>query len=135
MAYRRRRLSRKVTRDEHRIVMERHLRRNLLRTEVVHHKNGTLDNRIESLELMSLSDHSRMHRTGVATSAATKEKLRVAFHYKGENHPSSKLSNNDVAKIKYQLSLGATTRALAVAFGVAKTTIQDIKSGATWAHL
>lgn len=47
---------------EHRLVMERELGRYLTADEVVHHRNGdTLDNRPENLEVMSQSEHARLH--------------------------------------------------------------------------
>lgn len=47
---------------EHRMVMERHLGRVLSPREVIHHVNGhKTDNRIDNLEVMSQSEHMRLH--------------------------------------------------------------------------
>lgn len=47
---------------EHRLIMENLIGRQLEQNEVVHHKNHTRDdNRIENLQLMTISEHMSMH--------------------------------------------------------------------------
>jgi hypothetical protein len=49
-------------RFQHRVIMEKHLNRQLNSKEHVHHKNeNTLDNRLENLQVMSHSEHSKHH--------------------------------------------------------------------------
>src|SRR3990167_10027211 len=48
---------------EHRVVMERHLKRELFTHEIIHHRNGDkLDNRLENLEVMTTYQHYTHHR-------------------------------------------------------------------------
>lgn len=57
-----RRISKNTYVLEHRLIMEQHLGRKLREKEAVHHVNGDkTDNRVENLEVMSLSEHASLH--------------------------------------------------------------------------
>lgn len=63
--------------DEHRLVFQKHIGRQLSFNEVVHHKDGDgYNNKIENLELRTRSAHSREHIIGIKRSKETKLKLR-----------------------------------------------------------
>lgn len=48
---------------QHRLIMQQHLGRELLLSEIVHHKNhNKSDNRLENLQVVSRSEHIRLHR-------------------------------------------------------------------------
>lgn len=54
----------------HRWLMEQHLGKKLLPSQIVHHINeDKSDNRIENLEVMDRGDHIRLHKLGIFKNA------------------------------------------------------------------
>lgn len=120
--------------DEHRHIMEENLGRKLTRYEVVHHKNGNKrDNRIENLEIMSLSEHTRLHKIGKSLSNETKEKIKKSRFGK-PNIACRKLSNENVEKLLEMKKQGFSNRKLSEIFGINRQSVNDILSGKSYKY-
>ncbi len=116
-AYHRIRLDSQTTRDEHRLLMEKHLGRRLNRNEVVHHINeDRRDNRLENLRVMSLGEHARLH-------------------FDDERMSTAKLDEASVRAVLHLLDERVAEWRVGQMFGVSRRCIRDIKHGRTWKHI
>jgi len=93
---------------EHRYIMEKHIGRKLLRTEIIHHINeNPLDNRIENLKIVSRGEHTVIHNTNKDRTSikgkwkwsdSQREKLFEAFKHRPPQTEESKSKRSESMK-------------------------------------
>lgn len=114
--------------------MEEFLGRKLKRNEIVHHINKDKSgNRIKNLQLMSLSEHSKMHMKDSRMSQVTKDKLAKAST--GKINSRRKLTKEQIIKIKELSAMGISGIKISITFDVSKWVIQRILRGETYKKL
>ncbi len=120
--------------DEHRLVIERKLGRRLRRSEHVHHVDGhPRNNDPSNLEIVSPWKHVRHHRAGKRGRKLTEaERKRISFEKQGSKNPSAKLSEEQVAAIRSQLTAGKSPAEIAKIFPVSRMQIHRIARGECW---
>ena len=90
----------------------------------INHKNGVRDdNRVENIEWVTKSEN-------------VKHAFRIGLRcWKGENHPTSKLTENQVLEIKRLIRDGLGNTEIAKRYNVKHYTISKIRTGDNWPHV
>lgn len=67
----------------HRVLVENNIERILKKNEVIHHKNENKnDNRIENLELLTRSTHSKLHKKEIKSQKVVCGECKKVFYLK-----------------------------------------------------
>ena len=121
-----------VKHDYHRWLMEQELGRKLDFNEIVHHVDeNKLNNDIENLQVISRSEHARMHQSGRSVSTDTRSKLSNSNKGKPKL-TMRKLTYEQAEYIRANYVPGDTefgARALSRRFGISHNHILEIIKG------
>jgi hypothetical protein len=110
----------------YRLMVEKHLGRYLLPSEIVRHKNGNpTDDRIDNLEVMDRRKHAKLHAPEMLAAA-------IPMVLRGERHPHAKLKASDIPKIRKMRAGGMTLSAIGRHFDVNLSNIHKVLMGQTW---
>ncbi len=116
------------------MIMEEKLGRKLTFNEIVHHKDGNSDNDDpNNLEVMTRSEHAKLHLTGRPLPERQKEYLSTFFKGK-PNLSNTKLAMDDVTEIRSLSQQGLSMRKIGKMYGVHHNTISRLLSGKTLSY-
>lgn len=116
--------------DLHRHIVQSYLTIDLGYNDVVHHKDeNKYNNDPDNFEIMSRSEHSRIHMTGRALSTKTKSKMRRIGR---SLRTGAKLTIETVIEIKQALESGERSSDIAARFKISRPNVSDIKTGRKW---
>lgn len=119
-------------RFEHVVVMENCIGRAVGRDEVVHHINGIkTDNRIDNLQIMKSSEHTKHHHIGRKRVGAALQNIRSSLLARRSN----KLTAESVAQAKHEYVNGKTQGEIAKKLGVARVTVHRAIHGKSWRYI
>jgi len=123
--YRKIKIADKITKDEHRLIMENFLGRKLEFNEVVHHIDGNgKNNSLSNLKIMSRKEHSKLHfNLNPIKTESTKMKLRIA---------NSKVTLEQAIRIKYN---SEPVQKLILELNISKFVISRIRNNISWKNI